>query len=348
MGRNSRMTRIHRLAGLTCVLTLLAGTAIPAFGGGSPSATPYAAWQALPPPDTFDPASIRYIGSGAGLAESSTSEDDLWVGRLGGAALVQVPVAGAFAGRTLADGGLLVAAVDGDGRYRLVVVGPDGSETPLVDDLVGLAFTTDVDGRAVYAARADDAAPLGVWRYTLDGSAPDRVLPPMPDVLTVAVAPDGLGFAQEHRPRDEGTYPVMVRSPGSRVRSVDVGRLMGFDAAGRLVGTGGEGLGRYDLRTDRWKVIAGTDGLSINAIRVMPAGRTLVAIDEPNGEIRVLDLVNGGIRTLELVGEGWLMSPVGDDRHAVLQHVVDGTLTVDWYAVVDVIDGWVGYVPSGR
>jgi hypothetical protein len=339
------MKGILRLASIVGGLTLLASTASPNAAGGSESPSPIAAWQALPPPDTFDPRSIEYIGSGSGLAESSSSIDDLWTGRLGGADMVQVTVPGAIAGRELADGALLVAAVDPGGVYRLVALGPDGTQASLVDDLVDLAFTTDVDGRAVYAARGGDRANLGVWRYDLDGSAPARVLPPMPGALTVATAPDGLGVAQERRPRDEGTYPVMVRTSGRPVRSIQIGRLIGFDAAGRVVGSRGDGLGRYDLRTNRWKDIAGTDGLSNNDVRLLPAGRTLVAIEEESGGIRVIDLVNGGIRRLELIGAGWLMTPLGDDRHAVLQHVMDGTLTVDWYAVVDVVDGWVGYVP---
>jgi hypothetical protein len=61
----------------------------------------------------------------------------------------------------------------------------------------------------------------------------------------------------------------------------------------------------------------------------------------------VLDLIDGDLRLYHLQDGGWDHMTLGGDRYAVLQHLSDdfSVFEVDRFAVIDVQECWLGFVP---
>jgi len=292
-----------------------------------------------PPPDWFDPGTIAYLGTRFGVTDQS---GDLWMGRLGDARLMPIDVPDHRNGWLVGDGGVVVTAGGGSGpaSSRLLLVRQDGQVSELVDDIVG-AIAVGSGGSVVYALRADptgDGRVSGAWRVPLDGSSIRRILPPARGGGSVVVSPDERSYARGWDPGDE---PVAIEARfdlGRPVRPVK-GEPLGFDAAGRLV----FGAGRYDPRTGR---VERLKWVGEHASEFMPpGGRTLLSLD--GDSLLALDLVDGRERRWDLAPGDWFITGLTTERHAVIARLSADVMSeaVEVFAVVDLREGWLGYVP---
>lgn len=293
------------------------------------------------PPDWFDPGTVAYLGTSYGLTDTS---GELWIGRLGDADLRPVGIPAHHSGWLAGDGNIVVTVSSGSQRrgLQLVLLAPDGTSTTLLDDVVG-DIVVGAGGDVVYALRAASRgaqAVSGAWRVPLDGSEVARVLPPGACGDRLAVSHDERSFAYGCVGRD---------SPGRITARFDLGPVvrplrgapLGFDAAGRLV----LGKSRYDPTTGRLERLK---GIGQDASESMPpGGRTLLSISLDGGRLMALDLVDGSTRDWDLVPGDWGVTGLSSDRYAVLARFSDDvtSLRVDTYAVVDLWEGWLGYVP---
>jgi hypothetical protein len=308
-----------------------------------PSAIPRpSALPDLPaPPPWFDPATIAYVGSASGSPGSGT---DLWTGRLGDPDITPVLVAGHAEGRLVAGQRLLVS-VPGrtDFTRDLVLVESDGTARTVASDVSTEAdWLVDAAGDSVYAVRRRGGGReiSGLWRFELAGGDPVRVMPPSATGSVNVISPDERSFASGDTPGDT-LRPIAVRFDLGRIEQPVRGVPLGFDASGRLLFS----EGRYDPRTGRTERIRqlgpGTDRL------LTRDGHTWLAVVD--GEVRALDLVDGSFAAWALPGDGdWELTPLGDDRRVVLGRYVttEGGRILDVYAVVDLWDGWIGFVPN--
>lgn len=338
--------------GFATVAALVAMLAALSVGGGSlattpsggPSAPPEApaassAGALPPPPAWFDPGTIAYLGSRGGVPGSLGR---LWYGRLDGTDLRPVPVEGHGIGIVVGDGGIVVNAPGpaGSPGNGLVLVRSDGSATDLLDDQSGY-FVANAGGDVVYAFRADgrtDSSVSGLWRVPLDGSRPTRVLPAAPGASHVAVSADERSFAMGWKIGDE-PEPITARFDMGRPRRPVEGLPQGFDAAGRLIFQSS----RHDPDTGRTRRIEGM-GRSISQI-VNPDGRSLVAVVDT--DLLALDLVTGRRRSWALGPGDWFVTELSTDRYAVAARFLDDpdAEIIDVFAVVDLYEGWLGFVP---
>ena len=244
----------------------------------APTPTPEPTFDARrwpPPPDSFDPSTIRWAGR--------SDDGSVWVGAIDGSDLQRVAMSGSVLGP--ADGGVVYnTPTDGQGGSDLWYAEPGRERRRLATRVVG--GTAPVAAGAVYVARArvqaDETRDDGVWRIPLDGSSPTEVLPPWTGGVglkkggppwprgDIAVSTDGEEVAAAGVGIDY-TIEISVKFRGRRTEVPGlVGEPLGFDARGRLVMTGealAEELGEdptsplavpaYDPRTRRFTDLGG-------------------------------------------------------------------------------------------
>jgi len=334
---------MRRIAMVLCVMVL---STVSAASGQSPSPSTSldpSAGAALdlpaPPPD-FDPSSIRWIG------QPDESSDQAWVGAIDGSGLL--PLTTLSADALLAADGSVVGLVRRKGdplqRDRLVREVPGGPSTTLVSDASG-ALALAEDGSAAYVARlggdVNHAVDRGYWRVPLDGSRPRRVLPPSDLTRTIGVvSPSGRSVATSY-PSDIGGRRPQARFSMGRPRIVPGMIPLGFDERERLIGLR-DRIVRYGPWTRTLTPVLDEPDASGD---VLPGGAWLL-VTFPDAEIlsppALIDLGTGARIDLNLVDGRWRKSPFSTDRYAVLEGRPGGRLT---YAIVDLEEQWVGYVP---
>jgi hypothetical protein len=308
----------------------------------SPSASPMpVASPALlpPPPAYFDPGTIPYVGSRFGVPGEL---GDLWFGRLDGSGMRAVPVRNSGIGQAVAGNSIVVTARGpaGSAGNRLVLVRADGSTVDLLTDQKGL-FAVSYAGDAVYTFRADGRTTesvSGLWRVPIDGTKPRRVLPRAPGGSHVAVSPDERSFAMGWKIGDQ-PLKITARFDLGPARRPVSGLPQGFDAAGRLIFDGS----RFDPESG---TIRGLKGMGrANGQIVTSDGRTMLAL--VGSEIRALDLVTGSRRSWDLAPGDWFLTELSTGRYAVAARFTDDPdyEVVETFAVVDLFEGWLGYVP---
>lgn len=334
------------------VLTATLTVGVSPVHAADPSASPQPSATADPlaglpaPPAWFDPAVIPFVGYAAGWYEVST-EDSAYAGRLGSAP-ARVPIENTAVIRTAGDG-LLVITHGGDNTtaYRLSTVAPDGAVMEVADDLWHPLFALDADGDTAYAARitpGDRATSTGLWRIPLDGSPPERVLPPSP-IDEIFVSPDERSVAVTWLEGDEGPSYTWLGTDGRRPARLTA-TAIGFDASSRLVAWQ---RNRLVLRHPRSGSVRSLPRLPPVRVQVTPDGRWLAWVHRRR--VEALDLVDGDRRSWDLRGDQWFLTELGGSRYAVAVGRSSKRLELwehDLFAVVDLHEGWLGYVPIVR
>lgn len=300
-----------------------------------------------PPPDSFDPGQVGYVGTRTGIIGYG---DPAWVGDIDGSAMdCGSPAHGRVA---LGVGRDILYQEDTDAGLLpdLLVREPAGTIRTLADRVERM-----FDGpRFVWVGRrggtvADPGRDLGVWRIALADGKRRQVLPAgdrrrndwivgSPDGRSVAVARyfspgiDGGGRA----PR------VRVRFDGGAVTRIPYLVPIGFDSRGRLVGMRNAGLVAYDPRQDRFiDLELGPEGITT------PSGRWVisqpVAVPSTGGRsvIRGVRVGDGARRAWKLPRGEWQVNrDLTTDRFVVFWDVDDNTKI----GLIDLVDDWVGYL----
>jgi hypothetical protein len=303
-----------------------------------------------PPPDTFDPAEIPFVGS---LTAYPNDGDPAWVGHIDGSEMRCAAPATGKVVRTLGGRVLYLDWQTGaSASPRFAVREVDGAVRRLIHGAAD--FTLAGGARAAMVIRRDGdpntghSTDRGVWRVPLDGSSPHQVIPGRGErenswlvtswdgrsVATAIFAASGL---------DPGpTPPMLVRFDGGPIRRIQPYAVpLGFDARGRLILFRGR-VRAYDPRDGSLTPLGprGRDAV------VTPRGRWIIV--EPSGDDRprmqTIRVRDGVRRTWELAPGGWsVVEGLTTDRYIVLQDVASQD-TWSRIGIVDLDEGWIGYL----
>jgi hypothetical protein len=75
-----------------------------------------------------------------------------------------------------------------------------------------------------------------------------------------------------------------------------------------------------------------------------PSGRYLITM--LGGTLRAIDLVDGDVRRWSLpASASWMLSELTGDRYIVVARLDGGKLRTSQWIVVDLLEGWLGFVP---
>lgn len=317
-------------------------------GSAEPSAS---ALVEPPPPASFDPAGLHVLSTvGAGGLVGVWSSP---VGRPDRAVALVAPEPEAVAGygdvHRIDDETAVVVRTDAAGRAALRIVRAGQPPVEILTRVVeGSTAVAPAAGIAV-AARETLAQDDGVWAVRLDGTEQVRVLPAesdgaLLDRSATAIAFDGGPFASSRCP-----LPAHV-AIGRATLAVAPGLPIGFDRAHRLIALADCASGTPSrLATDgsRASEPLAPEGIGYRAI-VTPDGRFLAAVSGETipGIVLIRDLESGAETRLPLAPGGWDPTTDTTERYVVLRRDDgQGERFAVTYAIVDLVEGWVGYVP---
>ncbi|MFN8622105.1 MAG: hypothetical protein U0869_15345 [Chloroflexota bacterium] len=306
------------------------------------------------PPAHFDASVIPWTGDDWGYEEDGTVDGQgAWIGRLNGSGFRQVSEDGLDALRVTSAGtGVAVR------RGALVVIGADGTERTLIPKGVAARFALDTDGESafVWRWRSDDpSSDVGdIWRVPLDGTPAEVMLRSVPGLSGLVVSPDERAVAVGWRFSDGGPGRKLMRVVGHAPKRQLGELVLGFDWTGHLlIGDSGRFF-RIDPGTGRMtrlpRGIPDSDQLLVT-----PSGRYLVgygifgSTEETDSKAVVRDLVDGDLQTWRLPTDtDWYLSDLSTDRYVLLWRDSgdpDRTITVTEWAVIDLVEGWLGFIP---
>lgn len=301
-----------------------------------------------PPPASFRPETVRYVGTRAGLIGLG---DPVWVAAIDGSGMRCASPA--HGGVEIAAGGRVVYwdAIGPVTIADLLVRDPSGASRTVADRVDGF----DIAARYAWVGRRSGTdqrpgADLGVWRVPIDGGTARRMLPPgergTDDWIVGSADGRSVAVARYYAPGTGSggpAAPIRVRFDGGPVQRVPYLVPIGFDARGRLVGTRGVDLVAYDPARARFVDLR----LGRQGGIVTPRGRWIVAhpmgIPGSDGRSRLRAVrVGDGSRHAWMLAPGrWVLrQELSTDEFLVLQDPEDESRL----AIVGLRDGWVGYL----
>jgi hypothetical protein len=225
-----------------------------------------------------------------------------------------------------------------------IALGPPG-------EVLALAVRPDSDGHAV-----DD----GVWIVPTSGADPYRLSEGTGQpscnaqlfgdrtrsgvAANEAFAASGVCVAGDGDAFSLAIELLERKAQTDAVVDVDA-RPLGFDRSGRLVAQSDQGFVAIAPSSGSPSQVPGDAG---GQARVTRGGRWLVTFSGGE-EVVAYDLANGGEARWELPGGSTFdLTGFGDETHVVLEsfvHLPGGELDPGWHAVVDLAEGWIGYLP---
>jgi hypothetical protein len=304
-----------------------------------------------PPPDTFDPGDVPVF---AYVAANGTI--GVWRGPVGRPDLA-TPLVPPI---PETDGGAWGTAIPLDarravsiftsrrGEAHVRVIGDGPPFVAMVDAVDGTLAVAPGAGLVAAARRAPGGDDDGVWTRGTDEDAADaaRVLAPATglDRARTAISADGTSVAST---TCDGEAAVRF-ARGEEIR-LAAGEVLGFDPDGRLVAhddCAGGTIRRWASDAARGEPLTPA-GAGLRAI-VTPDGRTLAVVGGETlaGQLLVRDLATGQEVRFPLAAGGWDPTTDTTDRYVVLRRDDgQGARFAVTYAIVDLVEGWVGYVP---
>lgn len=331
----------------------------PASASPAPSPTPPPSVAGLPsPPESFDPTAIPWIGDAAWGTTAGNYENGIAIGAIDGSGYRKLAEGHGSFGTILADGRALYVRSRQD-TYGSELILLDPNRKPVLLALISVPYAVAAEEAVVYAGRVQTEGPDagregGLWRIPLDGSPESLVLPPTggwDDHASIVVSPDGASVVLG-RCNDERTECYMEgRLDGGPTQVLSEGRAIGVDVRHGLVFRGAGGILRLERASAPPTLVAEfAADLPLQA-RVNAEGThllTWLAIEGGRDqELLAIDLRDLTQRSWRLDGI-WVLTSLGGSRYAVLEGVPTGETSPGWHAIIDLEEGWLGFLPPIR
>jgi hypothetical protein len=312
-----------------------------------PTPTLVAGTDLPPPPHSFDPASLRWVGDASNQYTIGTLGNGVWVGAANGVGVVVTDDPSVYP-TVVAGQSYYLSGEDPDNPNQGIIWHVEDNLTPHAIATGGRFAIAAEAGVVAVRKRAIDDSDAGVWLVGLDGGDAEQVIPTAETQRgTIAISSDGRRVASGYcEALGEGVALIDLWAGGQLTRLPVIGQPLGFDEEGRLVYAkqcGPGSVGRVDEER-RTETLVDSP---FSQARVTPDGRYLLTW-EPTELAR-----NQGFRIIELATKAewsttfngtWTLSQMGDSTYAVLEGLAPGATDI-YVLVISLRDHWFGALP---
>ena len=295
------------------------------------------------PPAGFDPTAPLWAGQ---IPMSQDDAGGIWTAHIDGSDRYEWTSAdNANVRSRLLDGVIWEQFDHGRGRFVLHI-GRIGSPARVLTSRAW-GFGSDTTADAFYTSLATKNGDDGLWRFPLDGSPSERVIPTLPQAfergltpMSVAVSDDGTQLARTFASGDldeGGSHWVVQILNRGRLSMASFRSVYDFTADGELVVNTRNGYGIYDFSTGQVRPDP-RDWLEFPV--ASPDGR--YRVDQTSNVVTIKDQLTGAGRAVTIPALDWRDRWLTTDALVLEEQTPDNAYPtgVGRHLVMDLATGW--------